>query len=114
VCAPRDPPATRLAAPRPRSSQADTQNTHPAHPRPPVEWEEWGNPQDPEYYAYMKSYSPVDNVKAQRWGTFICVCPVCVGGGGDPKYYACVKSYSPLDNVKAQRYACVYVLRVGG
>lgn len=27
------------------------------------EYEEWGNPEDPEYYAYMKSYSPYDNVK---------------------------------------------------
>jgi len=26
------------------------------------EFEEWGNPKDPEYYAYMKSYSPYDNV----------------------------------------------------
>ena len=30
-----------------------------------IEWEEWGNPADAEYYAYMKSYSPVDNVAAQ-------------------------------------------------
>lgn len=29
-----------------------------------LEWEEWGNPADPEYYAYMKSYSPYDNVAA--------------------------------------------------
>jgi oligopeptidase B len=28
------------------------------------EYDEWGNPSDPEYYAYMKSYSPYDNVKA--------------------------------------------------
>ncbi len=27
-----------------------------------IEWEEWGNPADPEYYAYMRSYSPFDNV----------------------------------------------------
>ena len=28
-----------------------------------VEWEEWGNPlADPEVYAYMKSYSPYENV----------------------------------------------------
>ncbi|HEV7888671.1 MAG TPA: S9 family peptidase [Acidimicrobiales bacterium] len=28
-----------------------------------LEWEEWGNPlADPEVYAYMKSYSPFDNV----------------------------------------------------
>jgi protease II len=31
------------------------------------EWEEWGDPRRPEYYYYMKSYSPVDNVAAQRW-----------------------------------------------
>jgi protease II len=34
--------------------------------RPPVEWEEWGNPKEREYYDYMKSYSPVDNVTQQR------------------------------------------------
>lgn len=31
------------------------------------EYDEWGNPNDPEYYAYMKSYSPYDNVKAQDY-----------------------------------------------
>ncbi|NKX53455.1 S9 family peptidase [Arthrobacter mobilis] len=29
-----------------------------------LEWEEWGNPlEDPEVYAYMKSYSPYENVR---------------------------------------------------
>jgi oligopeptidase B len=28
------------------------------------EYEEWGNPSDLEYYQYMKSYSPYDNVQA--------------------------------------------------
>lgn len=32
-----------------------------------MEWEEWGNPNDPIYYEYMKSYSPYDNVKAQNY-----------------------------------------------
>lgn len=27
-----------------------------------IEWEEWGNPNTDKYYAYMKSYSPYDNV----------------------------------------------------
>ena len=27
-----------------------------------LEWDEWGNPRDPEYYAYMRTYSPYDNV----------------------------------------------------
>lgn len=31
------------------------------------EYDEWGNPNDPEYYAYMKSYSPYDNVEAKDY-----------------------------------------------
>jgi oligopeptidase B len=31
------------------------------------EFEEWGNPKDPEFYAYMKSYSPYDNVEAKDY-----------------------------------------------
>ena len=31
------------------------------------EYDEWGNPEDPEYYEYMKSYSPYDNVKRQDY-----------------------------------------------
>ena len=29
-----------------------------------AEWEEWGNPTDPEYEAYMSSYAPYENVAA--------------------------------------------------
>ncbi|MCL6452613.1 MAG: S9 family peptidase [Alicyclobacillus sp.] len=32
-----------------------------------LEWDEWGNPADREYYFYMKSYSPYDNVEAKRY-----------------------------------------------
>ena len=34
-----------------------------------VEWEQWGNPRDPEHYDYMRRYSPYDNVekKAYPW-----------------------------------------------
>jgi oligopeptidase B len=33
-----------------------------------VEWEEWGDPlHDPEVYAYMKSYSPYENVAARDY-----------------------------------------------
>jgi oligopeptidase B len=31
------------------------------------EYDEWGNPNDKEYYDYMKSYSPYDNLKAQDY-----------------------------------------------
>ncbi len=33
-----------------------------------IEWEEWGDPlHDPEIYAYMKSYSPYENVRATSY-----------------------------------------------
>ena len=32
-----------------------------------LEYEEWGNPQQAEYYRYMLSYAPYDNVRAQDY-----------------------------------------------
>lgn len=32
-----------------------------------VEWEEWGNPNAKEFFEYMMSYSPIDNVKTQEY-----------------------------------------------
>jgi oligopeptidase B len=31
------------------------------------EFDEWGNPKNKEYYEYIKSYSPYDQVKAQNY-----------------------------------------------
>ncbi|BAT93623.1 hypothetical protein LR48_Vigan02g265200 [Vigna angularis] len=39
----------------------------PTIPLTTSEWEEWGDPRKEEFYFYMKSYSPVDNVKAQNY-----------------------------------------------
>ncbi|GAA2155210.1 oligopeptidase B [Humibacillus xanthopallidus] len=40
----------------------------PAMPLTVIEWEEWGNPlEDPAAYALMKSYTPYENVCAQRY-----------------------------------------------
>ena len=46
-----------------------------------MEWEEWGNPdEDADVYAYMKSYSPYDNVEAKDYP------PMLVTGGlNDPR-----------------------------
>ena len=37
----------------------------PTLPLTTIEWEEWGNPQEPAYYDYILSYSPYDNVAAR-------------------------------------------------
>ena len=40
----------------------------PSLPLTAVEWEEWGNPiEDPVVYAYMKGYSPYENVADQDY-----------------------------------------------
>ena len=31
------------------------------------EYDEWGNPENKEFYDYIKSYSPYDNIKAQNY-----------------------------------------------
>ncbi len=32
-----------------------------------IEYDEWGNPNDPAYYDYIRSYSPYDNVEAKDY-----------------------------------------------
>jgi oligopeptidase B len=39
----------------------------PTLPLTVIEYEEWGNPADPEAYAYLKSYSPYDNIGAKGY-----------------------------------------------
>jgi len=39
----------------------------PSLPLTVIEYEEWGNPNQKEYYEYMKSYSPYDNVEAKTY-----------------------------------------------
>ncbi|GFQ03176.1 protease 2 [Phtheirospermum japonicum] len=39
----------------------------PTIPLTTSEWEEWGDPRKEEFYFYMKSYSPVDNIRAQNY-----------------------------------------------
>ncbi|MGH3354343.1 MAG: S9 family peptidase [Nocardioidaceae bacterium] len=46
----------------------------PSLPLTVIEWEEWGNPlEDPEVYAYMKSYSPYENVEAKPYPPILAV-----------------------------------------
>ena len=45
-----------------------------------MEDNEWGNPNDPQYYNYIKSYSPYDNVKSQDYPHMLIT-----GGLSDPR-----------------------------
>jgi oligopeptidase B len=44
------------------------------------EYEEWGNPKDPDYYRYMKSYSPYDNIEPAEYPAVLAM-----GGLNDPR-----------------------------
>lgn len=39
----------------------------PSIPLTVIEYEEWGDPRDPEYYDYIRSYSPFDNVREAEY-----------------------------------------------
>jgi oligopeptidase B len=39
----------------------------PTLPLTVTEWEEWGNPLEPEYAEYMRSYAPYENVAAKEY-----------------------------------------------
>jgi oligopeptidase B len=42
-----------------------------------TEWEEWGDPlHDPEIYAYMKSYSPYENVEAKDYPPILAITSI--------------------------------------
>jgi oligopeptidase B len=43
----------------------------PSIPLTITEWEEWGNPNEKKYYDYMLSYSPVDNVKPNKYPSLL-------------------------------------------
>ena len=46
----------------------------PSLPLTVTEWDEWGNPlSDSEVYAYMKSYSPYENVEAKRYPAILAM-----------------------------------------
>jgi len=44
------------------------------------EYEEWGNPSDKNYFDYMYSYSPYDNIKATDYPNILAI-----GGLNDPR-----------------------------
>ena len=52
----------------------------PSLPLTAVEWEEWGNPEQAEAYATIRSYSPYDNVRAQAYPNLLVIA-----GWNDPR-----------------------------
>lgn len=61
------------------------------------EYDEWGNPNNKDFYHYMKSYSPYDNVKPQRYPNLL----VTTGfHDSQVQYWEPAKWVAKLRNVK--------------
>ncbi len=69
------------------------------------EFDEWGNPKEKQYYEYMLSYSPYDNVKAQNYPA------VFVGTGlwdSQVQYYEPAKWVAKLRKLKTDTNPLVF------
>jgi oligopeptidase B len=68
----------------------------PSLPLTVLEWEEWGNPvESPEFYAYMKSYAPYENVEAKDYPAMFVTAglndPGCRTGSRPSGSHGCVR-----------------------
>ncbi|MPM05981.1 Protease 2 [bioreactor metagenome] len=66
------------------------------------EYEEWGNPNEEEYYKYMLSYSPYDNVTAQNYPNILATGGLNdsqVGFHEPAKWVAKLRSLKTDDNI---------------
>ena len=74
------------------------------------EFEEWGNPKDEEYYHYMLSYSPYDNVTQQDYPAILVTA-----GLNDPRvqYWEPAKWVAKLRSQKTDQNALLLHMHMG-
>ncbi|XP_074274160.1 uncharacterized protein LOC141597996 [Silene latifolia] len=82
----------------------------PTIPLTTSEYEEWGDPREREFYFYMKSYSPVDNVKAQKYPDILVTA-----GLNDPRvmYSEPAKFVAKLRELKTDNNAVLFKCEFG-
>jgi len=74
------------------------------------EYEEWGNPEDKQFYEYMKSYSPYDNVKRAAYPNILAT-----GGLNDPRvpYWEPAKWVAKLRTMKTDKNLLAMKINMG-
>lgn len=71
-------------------------------PLTPSEFKEWGNPKNKEYFDYIKSYSPYDNVKPQKYPSLFVTAGLSdprVGYWEAAKWVAKIRDYKTDSNI---------------
>jgi oligopeptidase B len=90
----------------------DTLNTmlDPTLPLTIAEYEEWGNPEDKQYYDYIRDYSPYDNVSAREYPTMLVTA-----GLNDPRvpYWEPAKWVAKLRMLKTDSNALLLKTNMG-
>jgi oligopeptidase B len=83
----------------------------PSLPLTVLEWEEWGNPlDDPEVYAYMKSYAPYENVEPKAYPPVLATA-----GMNDPRvsYWEPAKWVAKLRETKTDEHPVLLKTEMG-
>ena len=77
-----------------------------------MEYEEWGNPEEKDYYEYIKSYSPYDNIEKRNYPHVLLTA-----GLNDPRvtYWEPMKFVSRLRKLRTDdRHSLLYTNLDGG
>ena len=74
------------------------------------EWQQWGNPSVPEHFAYMRSYSPYDNVERKAYPAMLVTA-----GLNDPRvnYWEPAKWVAKLRASKTDANPLVFRINMG-
>jgi oligopeptidase B len=75
------------------------------------EFEEWGNPKNPEHYAYMKSYSPYDNLAAKDYPAMLIKTSF---NDSQVMYWEPAKYVAKLRAVKTDKNPLVFKINMAG
>lgn len=75
------------------------------------EYEEWGNPRDPRFFTYIRSYAPYENVQAQQYPAMLVT-----GGWNDPRvsYWEPAKWVAKLRAMKTDNRPLLFMTEMEG
>jgi oligopeptidase B len=75
------------------------------------EFEEWGNPKIPEQYAYMKSYSPYDNLEAKAYPAMLVKTSL---DDSQVMYWEPAKYVAKLRTLKTDQNPLIFKINMAG
>lgn len=75
-----------------------------------TEYDEWGNPQDPEFFKTIRSYAPYENIRAQNYPHMLVT-----GGLNDPRvqYWEPAKWTAKLRATKTDQNLLLMIIHMG-